>query len=72
MHWLILHTYLFKHFPANGMKNSDEALLRIWMAGQGLLVKMLMTFEPHGTFCILTHLTLSRHWYAKRFLIFTD
>ena len=32
------------------MQNADEALLSIILAGQGLLVKMLITFEPHNIF----------------------
>ena len=66
----ILYTNVFKHFPATGMKISDEASPSIILAGQALLVKMLITLEPQGIFgsnfvhlCILT---LSRHWYEKR------
>ena len=46
----LLHTYLFLHCPATGMQNSDEALPSIILAGQGLLLKMLITLEPHHTF----------------------
>ena len=40
------------------------------MAGQALLVKLLITLEPHGIFCsnfvYSCILTLSSHWYEKR------
>ena len=39
------------------------------MAGRALLVKMLITLEPHGifgsNFVYLCSLTLSSHWYKK-------
>ena len=62
------YTDIFKHFPSTGMQNSDEASPSIVLAGRPLLVKMLVTLEPHGIFrsnfvymylCILT-------LYAKR------
>ena len=43
-----VHTYLFKHCPATGMQNSDEATPSIISEGRGLLVKMLITLEQHG------------------------
>ena len=43
------------------MKTGDEAIPSIILAGQAVLVKMLITLEPHGIFgsnfvylCILT------------------
>ena len=52
------------------MQNGDEASPSIILAGQALLVKMLITLERHGIFgsnfvyyCILT---LSSRWFAKR------
>ena len=49
----ILPTYACQHclttgIPATGMQNGGEALPSINPAGQGLLVKMLITLEPHG------------------------
>ena len=47
----------------------DEAKLSISPGGDGQLVKMLITIEPHGTvgsnFVYLLILTLYSHWYAK-------
>ena len=45
-----LHIYLFKYCPATGMLNGDEGLPSIILAGRGLLLKMLITLEPHGIF----------------------
>ena len=52
------------------MQNGDDASPSIIFAGRPLLVKILITLEPHGIFrskfayfCILT---LYGHWYAKR------
>ena len=51
------------------MKKGDEASPSIILAGQALLVKMLITLEPHGifgsNFVYLSILTLSSHWYEK-------
>ena len=51
------------------MQKGDEASPSIILAGRALLVKMIITLEPHGEFgsnfvyvCILT---LSSHWYEK-------
>ena len=44
----ILYTYVFKHYPATGMKKCNEALPSIILAGRALLVKMLITLEPDG------------------------
>ena len=46
----ILLTYTFYHCLENGMKNGDEASPSISPAGQGLVIKMLITLEPHGIF----------------------
>ena len=47
----------------------DEALLSIILASRALLVKMLITLEPHcifgSNFVYLYILTLSCHWYQK-------
>ena len=52
------------------MQNGDEASPSIILAGRALLVKMLITLEPHGIigsyFVYLCILTLFRGWYAKR------
>ena len=62
----ILYTYVFYHYPATGMRKGDEASLRIILAGRALLVKMLITLEPHGifgsNFVYLCILTLPSHW----------
>ena len=51
------------------MHNGDEASPSIILAGRALLVKMLITLEPHGIFAAkfvhLCILTLSSHCYAK-------
>ena len=51
------------------MKTGDEASPSIILAGQALLVKMLITLEPRGAFGsnfeYLRILTLSSYWYAK-------
>ena len=66
----ILYTYVFYHFHATGMQNGHEASTSTILAGQALLVKMLITLEPHGifgsNFVYLCILTLSSHWYEKR------
>ena len=52
------------------MQNGDEASPSIILAGQALLVKMLITLEPHGIFAsnfvYLCIFTLSSHCHAKR------
>ena len=51
------------------MQKGDEASPSIIFAGQALLVKMLITLEPHvkfgSHFVYLCILTLSSHWYEK-------
>ena len=51
------------------MQKGDEASQSIILAGQALLVKMIITLEPHGefgsNFVYLCILTLSSHWYEK-------
>ena len=46
------------------------------LVGRGQLVQMLISLEPHGiygsNFAYYFFLTLSSHWYAKRFLMFTE
>ena len=42
--------YAFKHCPATGTKKCDETSLSIIFAGRALMVKMLITLEPHGIF----------------------
>ena len=48
----ILHIYTSLHCPATGtcMQNDDEASPSISSAGRGLLVKILLTIEPHVIF----------------------
>ena len=45
-----VYTYVFEHCPATGMQKSDEASPSIILAGRAILVKMLITLEPHGIF----------------------
>ena len=51
------------------MKKGDEASPSIILAGRALLVKLLITLEPHSifgsNFVYLCILTLSSHWYKK-------
>ena len=58
------------------MKKGDEGSSRIILAGRALLVKMLITFEPHGifgsNFVYLCILAFSTHWYEKRGQGFTE
>ena len=42
--------YVFKHCPAVGMRNGDEASPSIILASLALLEKMLITLEPCGSF----------------------
>ena len=48
-------------------KKNDEASPSIILAGPALLVKMIITLEPHGifgsNFVYLGILTLLSHWY---------
>ena len=46
----ILQTYLFENCPTTGKQNGDESLLSLILDGRGLLVKMLITLEPHHMF----------------------
>ena len=52
------------------MQNGTEALSGIYLFSHGLLVKMLISHEPQGEIgtdlAYLYILTLSRHWFAKR------
>ena len=52
------------------MKKGDKTSASIILAGQALLVKMLITLEPQSifgsNFVYLCILTLSSHWYEKR------
>ena len=51
------------------MQKGEEASPSIILAGQALLVKMLITLEPHGifvsNFVYLCILSLSSKWYEK-------
>ena len=51
------------------MKKGDKASLSIILDGQTLLMKTLITLEPHGifgsNFVYLCILTLFSHWYEK-------
>ena len=66
----ILYTYMYFIIVHTGMKKGNEASPSIILAGRALLVKMLITLEPHGilgsNFVNLCILTLSSHWYEKR------
>ena len=42
-----MHTYLLQHCPATVMENGGETMPSISLAGRCLLVKMLITLEPH-------------------------
>ena len=46
----ILHTYTLLHCLDTGMKNDNEALRSVSLAGHGQIVKMLITLEPHVSF----------------------
>ena len=52
------------------MKKCDKASASIIFDGRALLVKMLITLEPHGifgsNFVYLCIFTLASHWYEKR------
>ena len=52
--WYILFEFCilmyFEHCPATGMQNGDEASPSINLAGQTLLMKMLITLELRGIF----------------------
>ena len=67
----ILHTY-FLTFRATGMQNGDNASPSIISARQGILVKMLITLDPHPYVDRILHtytnFTLSRHWYEQRLI----
>ena len=56
----ILHTYLFQYCPAKCMLNDDKGLLSIILAGQSILVKMLITLKTYILikFCILIHFNI--------------
>ena len=45
-----LNTHVGEHCPATDMQNDNEASSSIIMAGRALLVKMLITLEPHVIF----------------------
>ena len=51
------------------MQKCDEASPSIIFAGRAVLVKLLITLEPHvlfgSNFVYLCILTLSSHWYEK-------
>ena len=50
------------------MKKGDEALPSIILAGRALLVKMLITLEPHGIFgsnCILMYFNTAQPLVCK-------
>ena len=70
----ILHTHIFKHVSTTGLQNGDNGLQGIISANQGLLLKVLITLEPHGifksNFAYLHILISSRHRYPKRCLGF--
>ena len=51
---ILIHFYIVCCLDTDaGMQNGDEASSSISLAGQGQLVKMLITLEPHGTMNIL-------------------
>ena len=66
----ILNTHIFYNCTDTGVKKGDEASPSIILAGRALLVKMLITLEPHGilgsNFVYLCISTFSSHWYEKR------
>ena len=45
-----MYTIVFEHCPAAGMRNGDEASASIILASVALLVKILITLEPCGSF----------------------
>ena len=46
----ILLAYIFLHCLDTGIQNKDKASPSISVTGNGKLVKMRITFEPHGLF----------------------
>ena len=58
------------------MQKGGEASPSIILTDRALLVKMLFTLEPQGiigsNFVYLCILTLSSHWYAKRWRVFIE
>ena len=46
----ILLAYTFLHCLDTGIQNKDKASLSISVTGNGKLVKMRITLEPHGLF----------------------
>ena len=44
------------------MQNSDKGLPSIILAGQGLLVKLRITLEPHGIFYQILHTDTFKHY----------
>ena len=56
--------------PLTGMKKCEEASPSSILVGPALLVKKLITLEPHGifgsNFVYLCILELSSNWYGKR------
>ena len=64
-----LYTVVSKYCPTAGMQKCDKASPSIILAGQALLVKMLIPLEPCGAFgsdfVYLCILTLSSQLYAK-------
>ena len=46
----ILYTYVFKHCSATDMQKGNEASSSIILAIRALLVKMIITLEPHCIF----------------------
>ena len=59
---------LSNHWHAQQPFVKDEALLRINLAGDGQLVKMLIPLEPRifgSNFVYLYITTLYNHWYSK-------
>ena len=72
----IRHTYICQHCLTTDMRCFvvvvflvEEAMLSISPVSRGPLVKMIITFEPHGifgsNFADFFILSLSIHWYAN-------
>ena len=42
--------YLFQYCPVTGIQNGDKGMPSCILVGQGILMKMLITLEPHCVF----------------------
>ena len=61
-HGIFGSNFAYLHCPATGMQKDDEASPSTILAGRGILLKMLITLEPHFyiliIFCIVVHFNI--------------